>query len=249
MRFFIDDLGVEPGQGVIRASELRMNNVLEGFDYEEDDLDIYEHPVVHGYKFENMFNAEREIDMTGRVISAYHFTKQGDFAGLTLTDVAYSLGDETTYMTEELDSLESIKADERYMTINDTTRLVGFRTSLRCRTSQVIKQIQPIYYSIDGEVCRNLLGQIPRGMLEETPAFGNECNSSKISDGVIMMETTAQFNRETHAFEGVTLVCVVLMTIALLILCSIFFSQRKHKNDETRKRQNIEVAEAATPRQ
>ena len=63
------------------------------------------------------------------------------------------------------------------------------------------------------------------------------------------MEATAQFQRETHAFEGVTLVCVVLMTIALLILCTIFFRQRKQKIDETRKRQNIAVAEAATPRQ
>ena len=153
MRFFIDDLGVEPGHGVVRASELRMNNKVEGFDYVDDDLYVSEPPVVHGHKFENMFNAEREIEMTGRVISAYHFTESGDFAGLTLTDVVDKIGEETTYMTEELDSLETIVQDERFLIINDSTRLVGFRTSLRCRTSQVIKQIQPTYYSIDGDVC------------------------------------------------------------------------------------------------
>ena len=240
MRFFIDDWGVDPGHGVIRASELRMNNNVTGLNYEDDDLiqHIYnsEPPVVHGHKFENMFNADREIDMTNQEISAYHFSKDGDFAGLTIRDTH---GEEIVYMTEELDFVETMYQLDSFLNIWNTTRLVGFRTSLRCRTSQVIKQIQPIYYSIDKDVCQNLLGQIPRGMLEETPSFGKECNESKLGEAIYVSHQTAQFQSETQQFEAVTLLFVILITFGLALLCAIFFSQRRQKNLEIRKKQNI----------
>ena len=50
-----------------------------------------------------MFNKDREIPLANQNISKYHFTKEGDFAGLTIEDI-YA-GSEKAYMTEHLDDL------------------------------------------------------------------------------------------------------------------------------------------------
>ena len=102
-----------------------------------------------------MFSRAREIDMTGRVISAYHFSKDGDFAGVTVIDVRS--GQAFLYLTEYLEDVQTFNVDEAFLELkfSRTSRLVGFRSALRCRQSQVIRQIQPIYYSIDKRVCKN----------------------------------------------------------------------------------------------
>ena len=70
------------------------------------DINLIE-PVVHGYKFENMFNDDREIPLANQVISAYHFTEDEDFAGVTIRDS--NTGIQEAILTEHLDSLITYK--------------------------------------------------------------------------------------------------------------------------------------------
>ena len=113
-RFFIDDMDSTDSNGVVRASELRLGYIFDKQDqrlmeyYQLGGLDINDDlnripPVTHGYAFKNMFNRSREISMYNQVISAYHFSQDGDFAGLTLRDI--KSGTENRYLTEHLNNL------------------------------------------------------------------------------------------------------------------------------------------------
>lgn len=60
--------------------------------------------------------------------------------------------------------------------VYDTTRLIGFRTSKSCKQADQISMVQPIYYSIDEQVCKKYLTPLTPGMHNELPSWGNDCS-------------------------------------------------------------------------
>ena len=63
-----------------------------------------------------------------------------------------------------------------WLTANDHTRLIGFRTTKRCRSDKQIMSIQPIYYSIDERMCKSYVDYVSQELYNEIPAYGAECS-------------------------------------------------------------------------
>jgi len=71
--------------------------------------------------------------------------------------------------------LRSIENDSIFIDSNKHTRIVGFRTTKRCHNSKKIRSIQPIYYSVNEDICKNQLVQLSKGALQEIESYGPEC--------------------------------------------------------------------------
>lgn len=201
MRYFV----AEGKQPTLAASELHVSyseelqEALSDEEFEEEmemggpdgdpeDLDwmLDQRPMpesqIHGYDFENMYNDDRDISMINQVIKEYYFDYQGHFIGLTLLDVV--LGKYTKIVPSNL-LIASSKEDHSDMVDSyGHTRLIGFRTTKPCQTNKFITSIQPIYYSVDDNICKNRLTMLSDGMKEEIPEYGLECSDPRVTIGV-----------------------------------------------------------------
>ena len=62
------------------------------------------------------------------------------------------------------------------------TRLIGFRTSKYCKGDQNIKSIQPIYYSLNENICKNELEMVTDDMMEEIQGYGLDCEAFELRE-------------------------------------------------------------------
>ena len=86
-----------------------------------------------------MYNEDVVIDLAGKVVQAYHFDNTNEkLAGITVQDV--KSGKKEKVIAPELLYAEytTYEVDQKILDAYEHTRLVGFRTSLQCRTSQTI---------------------------------------------------------------------------------------------------------------
>ena len=90
---------------------------------------------IHGYDFRHMYSEDRVISLEGIVIQAYHFDTQGKFAGFTLQDVATGVRESVIATDVDWLELSTYEVSDEIVNSYQHTRLVGFRTSLTCRTS------------------------------------------------------------------------------------------------------------------
>lgn len=245
----------------MRASELRLGysrNLVMGFDdndsrFEIGDMDDYSGldaeqlefvpSVTHGTKFGDMFEEIKPISLKNRVITAFHFSSDGDFAGFSLKDTKNGLI--MDIQKEHLNNVVTFEVDEKLVAAHASTRLVGFRTSLRCRTSQVIQQVQPIYYSVSSDVCSNLLSSIPQGMITETPSFGAECNQIDLQRPITVETNNKNFSFNMQKLDAVTSLFAWILFLLLLAITFFQYSSSKRLERIEKKRQNIEMAEQA----
>ena len=94
-------------------------------------------PVNHGYKFTGMYkknDEENVISLTNTVIESVLFNDDGYFAGFRMKDIETGV-----YLT--LSPLGTTQLHPKHnlqqlMQANDHTRLIGFRTTKRCRTDK-----------------------------------------------------------------------------------------------------------------
>lgn len=111
---------------------------------------------------------------------------QGNFAGFTLLDL-------TTYQTTQIgDRYEQVYIDvEAHLKHNtNSTKLVGFRTTKSCENSPLIKSIQLLYFSMDQNICENILSKIL-----PSNNFDGKCTSEgQVQD----IENMLQFSGRTH---------------------------------------------------
>ena len=111
-----------------------------------------------------------------------------NFAGLRLQHVEDGTVDTLltpAELTSETNDMTFVKNDADLMQANDNTRLIGFRTTKRCHSSKQIKSIQPIYYSINEDICKNVLLPLTEVILDEIPVYGVECG-----DGILASKLT-----------------------------------------------------------
>ena len=216
MRFFVDE------EGTVQASELFMEPPEL-----EDGEEALMGPEVHGTHFgSEMFGAPLKVDMTDSKLTAFHFSASGygEFLGVTTQNV--KTGQYTDYLTvDKGTAVSTYTYTEAVEMPHETTRLVGFRTSLRCRQTQAIRQIQPVFYSIDQTVCTGgVLGQIPRGMLSETGAFGMECSDASLQSSLRAESYNLQVASDATIFQEITLGFLFLVLLAALSTCFFHFT-------------------------
>ena len=108
----------------------------------EDGLsrDMYDiPPQIHGYDFQDMYNDDVIVDLAGKVIQAYHFDKSNQkLAGFTVQDVQTGKKDRVIAPELQYTNYTTYEVEPEILAAYEHTKLVGFRTSLECRTSQTI---------------------------------------------------------------------------------------------------------------
>lgn len=133
-------------------------------------------PQQHGHIFKNMYNVDDDQSMQDKVIVSVLFDDQDLFSGFSL--MSTTNGDLTILspMAAGDGNMRNVDNDMELVKANKHTRLVGFRTTKRCSSAKQIMSVQPIYFSINEDMCKKVLKPITRGMLEEIPHFGPSCD-------------------------------------------------------------------------
>ena len=137
----------------VMGSEMRVDysekfvEQLKNVEIYAEDLDIP--PQIHGHDMGNHINADLELDLTGSVVSQFHFDHDMHFVGFSLYDVSTQQENHLIGAGVDTTTMYSSSVDPRIIQNYDNTRLIGFRTSKQCRQSDFISEIQPIYYSTD----------------------------------------------------------------------------------------------------
>ena len=62
-----------------------------------------------------------------------------------------------------------VQNDARLLEAESHTRIIGFRSTKRCREDYTTMSIQPIYYSINEEMCKNILKPMTKNLINEIP--------------------------------------------------------------------------------
>lgn len=135
--------------------------------------------VRHGERFDNMYTRGAVASLMDRHVHSFLFDGNYHFAGLTLRnmkDGSTSQVSSPFYSGVLHEFIVEEEVDERH----ETTRLIGFRTTKDCATSKLIKSVQPIYYSMDSDICLKVLGRLTDGHLEEIPGYGPECHERSV---------------------------------------------------------------------
>ena len=91
--------------------------------------------------------------------------------------------------------------------------------------------VQPIYYSIDEHMCKNVLLNIQKGLLYEIPSFGRECSDLELNKTIKHQMLDDQIEEETEVFNSVT---VTLMILILLFLVALVCLQYRNSKEHDR---------------
>ena len=131
--------------------------------------------VAHGYSFENTYRSDEITKTEGKVLHAVLFDHDYNFAGLEFENPVS--GNVTSDNIENTKYLPyKVHNDEEFLTANSHTRIVGFRSTKRCREDYTTMSLQPIYYSINENMCKNILKPMTKNLINEVPMYGPECS-------------------------------------------------------------------------
>ena len=121
------------------------------------------------------------VEMSGENIEQVLFNKDNFFVGFKFVD--NPTRDELFDIPEHIEISRSIlNIPETLRDINNNTQIIGFRTTKACKEAKKIMSIQPIYYSIDRNMCLKTLKPLSHGMLQEIPQYGPTCNFTKTAE-------------------------------------------------------------------
>ena len=127
-----------------------------------------------------MYRDDAVIDLENKIISTYYFTQgEGHFAGFEMYDVETGEKEQVVAPHFDVNELSTYEVEDEILSAYESTRLVGFRTSLKCRTSQAILHVQPIYYSTSEQICNDVLYSLDHGssLKYEIQDLGAECGA------------------------------------------------------------------------
>ena len=89
-----------------------------------------------------MYNEDVIVDLAGKVVQAYHFDKNNEkLVGITVQDVKTGKKDKVIAPELIYEEYTTYEVEPEIVQAYENTKLVGFRTSLQCRTSQTIMQV------------------------------------------------------------------------------------------------------------
>lgn len=128
-----------------------------------------------------MYAEDEQISLVNRVITAFHFDKSSHmFVGFQLKDVITGYVQNVRAYDIDFSDIYTEEVEQSLIDSYATTRLVGFRTNMKCRAAHRIMQVQPIYYSVSSDICSNVLQPVDPLMLYELPGFGRECSDMEL---------------------------------------------------------------------
>lgn len=139
-----------------------------------------------------MYNKGTVIPMKSRVISSFLFDQQGHFAGLVILDSTTGETEQIVSQSQPKGKLSEVIVDKEILESARHTRVVGFRTSKRCAGSKNITGVQPIYYSIDEQMCKEYLEPVTDLLLSEPTGHGPECQEIRMQQ----VEWRAEFDKK-----------------------------------------------------
>ena len=200
---------------------------------------------IHGYEFEGMYSDDAVIDLENKLISTYYFTPdEGTFAGFELYDVVTQKKEQVVAPHFEVGELSAYGVDEQILGAYESTRLIGFRSSLKCRTSQAILHVQPIYFSTSEQICTEALYSLDHGssLKYEIADFGAECGAQQLMKAQTVQTFDDQLFRETHIFNGVTLTLVFAILLFLVALAILHVRNHRVRKRLEKKRKNLTLA-------
>jgi len=187
-RFYVNSL--EPESDLV-ASEVHVDYSSEFINevanlapvgQEQDDMEDALDSVDHGYSFEGMFKPDHKVSMSGKSLQSMLFTEDGHFAGFTLAreDQAFDLYIVPTEFQGKVSELVMVPMSPRFLTHYSPshTRLLGFRSAKRCQQDKQISSMMPIFYSVDQQMCKEVLQPLISSWYDEMPFFGNECHQT-----------------------------------------------------------------------
>ena len=104
-------------------------------------------PVRHGYQFDNMWSDDFFRESKGKTLKSIMTSHDGgNFSGFVLSDPKSE--EITSQLPNEHITLTSHMLDPEILNNHESTRLVGFRTTKRCKSSKQVMSVQPIYFSV-----------------------------------------------------------------------------------------------------
>ena len=183
----------------------------------------------HGFDYDekNMYSKGVVVSMKHKVFSGFLFDKNGHMAGFEL--LCTKTDTKTTIVPPEIDTdqLKLIEVDAKVLTSSNKSRVVGLRTTKECSDSSQIKQIQPIFYSVDPQMCDSYLKPLTQNLRDEIPAYGKECEAS--FNRIPSLTMAAQAPSETQAvlenaqgpIEAVTIAFVWISFFLVLSLVAL----------------------------
>ena len=164
-RFFVNTLG---DKDKTLAMELHVERSREFLDMIENSLPTEEEldkeladSVDHGMRFDGMFRPDRKDSLTKKNIQGIIFDKYQHFSGFAFRRDGkkhddYILPVEYENRISEL-SLEPMSPQFLLKNSHEHTRLVGFRSGKRCSSSQTARTLMPVFYSVNEDMCKNVL--------------------------------------------------------------------------------------------
>ena len=109
--------------------------------------------------------------------------------------------------------------------MNFDTRIVGFRTTKRCREDPNIKSIQPIYYSLNERLCKQpkMVKMVSDQMKEEISHYGLDCNDPSLVEAHIEKTMTKQMDDEKidPGYQRATEIIIWLMVPVLVCMTAL----------------------------
>ena len=147
--------------------------------------------TVHGNDFGQMYTDEDAKTLTRMVINSVLFDKDDNYAGMIFEQVEN--GRLVVQSPIDTSNLRKAKNSEVMKKANAHTRIIGFRTTKRCHSAKQILSVQPIYYSINREMCNEVLKPLSAGMMNEINSYGPECAEDARQD---LLQLDIQANLE-----------------------------------------------------
>lgn len=220
-------------------------------DPETTDADLFpQMPLYHGYNFTGMFDADKAMSLENRIVRQYLFDGAIDanFVGFTTQKVG---GVDEYYAPNFAGVAHFVAIDEKIANNYESTRLIGFRTTKKCKDSNLIKSIQPIYYSKNKDICQTVLRPVSKTMMSEPQEYGNDCFDAMpyatlmndiIRETHVVVESenkTSKAVGEHFTYATFIVVWVILISLVALLIMQIcrFCSNWK----ESQKRKAIEL--------
>ena len=208
-------------------------------------------PLQHGHVFRNMFNPDDVMGMEGYVIASVLFDERGFFSGFNLMETRTG----ELFVISPLEAgdgrLNEVDNDMALIKGNKHTRLVGLRTTKRCANAKEIMSVQPIYLSVDEDMCKNTLIDITRGMTQEISEFGPSCDEIDNS----LFFTTTQNIHAPNLTNGedstrplqhfVTWATFVMVIILAFIVCRDSIKRRSERSEQKRAEQMRSTIDSA----
>lgn len=170
------------------------------------------------------------------------FDDEKHFAGFVFYDQVLL---ETKYMIASKHMhVEAVKLDDEILKNHENTRLIGFRTTKRCHTAKQTMSVQPIFFSVNRDLCENYLDGIDMAMMDELTHHGPECSDPLITSSSRPAATNASLNMNgaerfsdperflDHRKLWSSSVGIIYSTFALLlalVIAQVYLAAKKKK--------------------